>query len=83
MKGTILLNAKDLDTGHTGIEVNVELEQANTLDKMMCAKFFLRALLADPAELDLFNIMVSCDFWPDGRTLAEDIAAKVVQGNEN
>lgn len=83
MKGIILLNVKDLDTEHSGIEVNVELEQVSSLDKMMCVKALLTSLLANTEELALFNAMVSVDFWPDGRTLAEDIAAKGVRDSEN
>lgn len=83
MKGTILLNARDLDTERSGIEVDVELEQVSSIDKMMCVKALLTSLLANTEELALFNAMVSVDFWPDGRTLAQDIAAKEATGHEN
>lgn len=83
MKGTVLLSVKDLDTERSGIEVSVELEKVSSLDKMMVVKALLTALLANTEELALFNAMVSVDFWPDGRTLADSIVEKGVRNSEN
>lgn len=83
MKGSVQMNVSNVDDELTGIEVDVQLECVNLVDKVLLIKAMLAALLADAAELEILKVVLLTDCWPDDRTLAEIISQKEATGHAN